>query len=95
MSDEVAKPRVQVGQIDVTVTDPLHVTPVVGDIITDLRIIDGVVWLSLGSYIMDGGGPPEVRVVARLRLTPSVVAGIQQGVSNQMAALEEAKKAAN
>lgn len=96
MTDE---PTVQVGGVTTRVTDPHALTPVSADIIVEQRVIDGVLFLTLGSHLLDGSGPPEVRVVARLRLPLSLAelvhSSTQRILENLKQAAEEAKKARN
>jgi hypothetical protein len=96
MADE---PTVQVGEVVTRVTDPHAISPVSCDILVEHRVIDGTLFLTLGSHIFDGAGPPEVRVVARLRMNLSVAENIyqttQRTLENIRLAAEEAKKTAN
>jgi hypothetical protein len=93
------EPTVQVGESATRLTDPHSILPVSCDVIVEHRVIDGVVFLTFGSHLLDGSGPPEVRVVARLRLTlplaEAIAAGTQRIVEAQRQALEDAKKSAN
>ena len=70
MHDE---PSIRVGDVATRVSDPHYLLPVSCDIIVEHRVFDGMPFLTFGSHILDGGGPPEVRVVARLRIPLSVV----------------------
>lgn len=100
MADDVssALPRknyIQFGDRLLEVTDPACVQPVVADVVTDLRVIDGQVWLSVGYLFRDGDADPVARVNARLRIPLAVALDIQAGINTSLAALEEAKKSAN
>jgi len=95
VTDSASEPTIRVGEIDVRVTDPNSVIPVSCEFITDLRVIDGVLFLSLASHVVDGNGPPEARVVARLRIPLATLSGIQNGVTNVLAEIEKSRKAAN
>jgi hypothetical protein len=93
------EPTIQVGEVATRVTDPHFMLPVSCDIIVEHRVVDGVLFVSLGSHIWDGSGPPEVRVVARLRLALPLAEAIytmaQRAMETQRQAAEEAKKTAN
>lgn len=86
---------VRIGETDIRVVDPDAIVPVIGEVITEMRIIDGILYLSLASHIFDGSGPPEARIVARLRLPMATVFNIRQGIDNILSDIEQAKKAAN
>ena len=96
MADE---PTIRVGEIDTRLTDPNHLLPVSCDVLVEHRVIDGTLFLTLGSHLLDGTGPAEVRVVARLRLTLQMADGIyaatQRAIEAQRQAAEDAKKTAN
>lgn len=86
---------VTIGQQSVRVTDPLNVMPVAADAISEFRLIDNVIHVSLGSYIWDGSGPPELRVCARLRLPLDVASTIQSFASKAIDDAKKAREAAN
>lgn len=88
-------PSIRVDGEDVPVTDPHHIVPVCAELITDIRVIDGTLFLSLASHVMDGTGPAEARVVSRLRMPLGVVSSINAALQNIQAGIEQAKKAAN
>ena len=90
---------IKFGDANLVIRDPLNIVPVAADLIVDCRVVGGVLFLSLGAHMFDGNGPPEVRVVSRLRIPMETVANIQTSVERSLAAMEiaaqEAKKAAN
>lgn len=84
------------GDTRLEITEPAPVPVLVVDFVTEIRVLpNGTVALSLGSAISDAGQSPEVRVCARLRLTMETLADIRGEVERQLAATEEARKAAN
>jgi hypothetical protein len=96
MTDE---PTIQVGEIPTRVTDPHAILPVSCDIIVEHRVLDGMLFLTLGSHLFDGTGPAEVRVVARLRMKLQMAESIYntalRTLEEQRQAATEAKKTAN
>lgn len=95
MTETISEPTVRIGQTDTRVTDPLQVVPVSCEVVTDLRVIDSVLFLSLASHILDGTGPAEARIVARLRIPLATLSGIQAGVTKALEDIEQSRKAAN
>ncbi|MDE2104320.1 MAG: hypothetical protein KGL39_44190, partial [Patescibacteria group bacterium] len=65
----------------VKVIDPDHIQPVYADLVTELRVMNGVLCLSLATVVIDGddaGIERSARVCARLRIAPSTLQYIQQ-----------------
>lgn len=83
---ESAEPIAQSRQAEYRVTDPNAVVPVSCDIITDLRMVDGLLWLSMASRIQDDDGPAEARIVARLRIPLPVLSKIADALENVLGA---------
>jgi hypothetical protein len=66
------------------IVDPEGVLPVYADLVTDIRILDGVLHLGLATLVVEGSGDEAVykaRVCARLRLPPSTVQFIQNALT--------------
>lgn len=54
----------------VEIVDPDNISPAFTDLITELREVDGVVYASFASFIIDGDeGGRKARVVSRLRMS--------------------------
>lgn len=55
----------------VEVVDPDNITPTYSDLVTEVREVDGVVYISFASFINDGDGDTgkKARVVSRLRMS--------------------------
>lgn len=83
-----------IGTEDVLVTDPFLVEPKVAEVFVDVRVVDGWAAITLGAYSREGG-PPEVRVTTRLRMPLVLLGGIHAAVEQQLAAIAQAKQAAN
>lgn len=61
----------------VEIVDPDQIVPAYVDLITEFREVDGTVYLSLGSFIIDGDeGGKKARIVARLRVSKARAATI-------------------
>lgn len=74
-------PRVKLtDKLSVDIVDPNNVTPVFADLVTELRVVDGVLCLSLANLIVDGNDPTvrKAQICARLRVAGSTVQFIQQ-----------------
>ncbi len=70
----------------VKVVDPDNIAPVYVDLITEFREVDGVVYISLGSYIIDSdNGGQKARVVARLRVSNARAATLYGLLGNLLA----------
>lgn len=67
--DKQADRTIRFGEVDLTITDPHTVMPVLVDLITEGRKMNEVVALSLATVVTDGSGPPEARICARLRMS--------------------------
>lgn len=62
------------------VIDPNNVTPIFADLVTELRVVDGVLHISLANLIVDGEAPTEskkAQVCARLRISGNTVGFIR------------------
>jgi hypothetical protein len=99
MTDEAsALPRknlITYGAMRIEVTDPMNVKPVPADCITDLKLVDGMIWLSVGHFAQNGDGDLMAVVNTRLRIPLPMAMDIQNFVKVQLEAAEQAKKAAN
>lgn len=97
MTDEApVQPRtVRFGPDDIKVTDPANIQPVSAEAMTELRFHNGVFAISLASIVLDGTGPAELRVCARLRIGREVLADLQAAIQGQLDRLEQAKQSAN
>lgn len=71
---------------------PVHI----GEVVVEARLLsNGTLALSLGHFVLDLGGDPEIRVNSRLRVTPEVLAFLEHQIAKWRAAAAESKKAAN
>lgn len=71
---------------------PVHI----GEVVVEARLLsNGTLALSLGHFVLDLGGEPEIRVNSRLRLAPEVVAYLEGQIADRRAAAAELKKSAN
>lgn len=96
MSDEAAPARtVKIAGTPTAITEPTPVSVSTCDVIIDLRVVDGMVWLTMGSWIMDGSGPAEARVTTRQRMPLSVFHNVQIGVTTAAEADKRPKREAN
>lgn len=65
-------PKLNLGLPDpVEIIDPDNCPVLFGEVVTELRVVEGAVYLSLGNVIMDGDAPVvrKVKVSARLRIS--------------------------
>ena len=55
----------------IDIVDPDNIAPVFADLLTEFREVDGVVYLSMATFVIDGddSGGRKARVVARLRMS--------------------------
>ena len=62
----------------VEVVDPDNITPVYTDLLSEFREVDGVVYISFASFIIDGDGEAgkKARVVSRIRISRDKAASI-------------------
>ncbi|MGN6118037.1 MAG: hypothetical protein ACTHN2_21225 [Nitrobacter sp.] len=98
MSDtETTLKHMVIGGVEHAIIEPAPLPVQFADVYTELRIIDGVLHLSLGTAVVDygTGGVPQIRVVARLRLPMGTVANIQAGIEQIQSQLAKAKESAN
>lgn len=99
MSDETdALPRknlITYGTMRIEVVDPMNIKPVPADCITDLKLVDGIIWLSVGHFAQNGDGDLNAVVNTRLRIPLPMAMDIQRFVQGQLEAAEQAKKSAN
>ena len=59
----------------VEIIDPDNIPVVFGEVVTELRAVDGIVYISFGNIIVDGDSPAssQVKISCRLRLSPNAV----------------------
>jgi hypothetical protein len=55
----------------VDIADPDNIAPVYADLITEFREVDGIIYISFASFIIDGDGDggKKARVISRLRIS--------------------------
>lgn len=84
-----------IGAVDIV--DPDNIAPVYADMLTEVREVDGVIYLSLGSFIIDGDeGGRKVRVVTRIRMSRGRANVLYGLLGNMLAeAASPAKEAVN
>ena len=95
MTDERSVATVQFGGIDMEIRDPNSLTPVLCEVLTELRHFGPVFSISLASIVSDGNAALHAQVVARLRLPIEVLMDIHRYVESALAAQAAAKQAAN
>jgi len=102
MAEDVGLSRktVKVDGVDVLLTEPLGLVPVMCEAVVEVRTLaDGNYAITLGAYVIDENNAPEVRVSARLRVTPQALGLIGRLIDAQReliaAQTAELKKAAN
>lgn len=75
-------PRIKLtDSISVEIVDPDNIRPVYADLVTELRVVNGVLHLSLATLSVEGddsGLSRTARVCARLRIAPHTAQFIQQ-----------------
>lgn len=74
-----------IDEITAEVTDPNNLAPVYVDLVTELRMVNGVLHLSLASLTIDGdnsGMTRKAQVCARLRIAPQTLKFIQAQLSS-------------
>ena len=87
---------IKVDGIDVLLTEPQGLVPVMCEAVVEVRsLIDGNFAITLGAYVVDEGNPPEVRVTARLRVTPQALGLIGRLIDAQREMIAKKKKVAN
>lgn len=65
--------------ISVPIIDPDNLAPVFADLVTEIRVHNGMLYLSLAALTIDGDDSTRTaRVCARLRIAPHTVQFIQQ-----------------
>jgi hypothetical protein len=77
-------PRIKLtDEITVDVIDPHNITPVSADLVTEMRVVDGVLYLSLANLIVDGSEPivRKAQVCARLRISGNTMRFIQEALT--------------
>lgn len=80
----------------VPVREPADLPIQHGEVVVEARLLsNGVLALSLGHFVLDLGGEPEIRVNSRLRVTPEVLSFLEHQIANWRAAATQNKKAAN
>lgn len=87
-----------IGNIEHAVVEPVPpLEPRYVDHFTELRVVNDVVFISLAALVADygSGGPPELRVVTRLRMPLSALGNIQAAIEQILSQLAQAKQAAN
>lgn len=67
------KPGLRMGKDTVVeVTDPHQLTPIFADVITEARLVQNVVYLSLGNLLVEGDTDSSQTVQSAVRLRMSV-----------------------
>lgn len=90
------KPKtIALGANQIEITDPGQIQPVAADLMTEIRLHGTTVSVSFASYIVDGSGPPEARVCARLRLSLETISNFQQVLQQLLDEAGKARQSAN
>lgn len=95
---ELPKKTMLIGGIEHLIVEPAPpLEPRYVDHFTELRVVNDVVFISLAALVADygSGGPPELRVVTRLRMPLSALGNIQAAIEQILSQLAQAKQAAN
>jgi hypothetical protein len=74
-------PRIKLSdEVSVDVIDPDNITPVFANLVTELSVVDGVLYLSLANLIVEGNDPliRKAQVCARLRIAGGTAQYIQR-----------------
>lgn len=97
MTEDVGLPgkKLLIGANAFEISEPRPAEVVFADIYTELRVMNGVVHLTLASLIKEGDNPAELRVVSRIRMPEVTMANIVTDLQKIAADLAEAKKTAN
>jgi hypothetical protein len=77
-------PSIKLGEAAAEIIDPDGLLPVYADLITELRMLDGVLHISLATLVIEGfgsGATHTARVCARLRIPPSTLQAIQNALA--------------
>jgi hypothetical protein len=81
------------GDVSVDIIDPDNVRPVYADLVTEIRIVDGTLCLSLATVVIEGSNPNvthSARICARLRIAPHTVQFLKQAFATpQQASIPE------
>lgn len=85
----------QLGAVEVRIEDPQAILPVYADLVTEARVVSGVVYLSLAAVTQDANGPLEGRVVSRLRLSMETAQVVANLIAQSLEQNTEIKKNAN
>ena len=94
-SAAVRKAQIAFGAQVLQVDDPLNISYVAADVVTEVRLIENTLSVSLGTIIVDGNGTPTVRVCSRLRFRLELLSDIQRSVDKMLKAAKAQKKNAN
>lgn len=95
-SEGLPRKTIQIDGNAVAVSEPEDLPIQIGEVVVEARLLaNGVLALSLGHFVLDLGGEPEIRVNSRLRITPEVLAFLEHQIANWRTATAQSKKAAN
>ena len=97
MPDDIGPPQkiMLIGDTRFEITDPLGVDAVFADFYTELRVADGIVYISLAASVADAENTPELRIVSRIRMPITTLANIQSGIQRISDNAAKAREAAN
>ncbi|MHA6684506.1 hypothetical protein [Mesorhizobium sp. A556] len=73
-------PSIKLGDVSAEIIDPGDLLPVYADLVADIRILDGVLHLTLATLVVEGFGTDathKARVCAKLRVAPTTLQFIQ------------------
>lgn len=80
------RPRIKLtDELSVEVIDPDNIPAVYADLVTEARVVDGVVYISLANLIIDGGDTKIggfAKVCARLRISAGATAFIKRALDS-------------
>lgn len=80
----------------VEIVDPDNIAPVYADLLTEFREVDGAVYMSLASFIIDGdANGRKARVVSRIRMSKARATVIYGLLGNLLNQPEQPKEAVN
>lgn len=87
--------KIQLGEKVFSITDPHRIQPVAADVITEFRISDNIVCLSLGATVIDGDGNARIETSARLRIGLSTAANMRNMLDDLLKKIMPPKESAN
>lgn len=81
----------------VNIVDPDDIAPVYTDLLSEFREVNGVVYISFASFIIDGDGEDgsKARVVSRIRISKDRAATIYGLLGNMLATQERPNEPLN